>query len=109
MIPPPSLEHWLDNLMLSVFAAFAGFLGYLMRTVDGPNKVSWPRSLLEGLSSGIIGFLTVLVCRALGLTYEWMGFSAGVLGWMGAKVSIQLLERLVLQKLGLEVEKNADD
>lgn len=95
-------DKWFDNLAFSAMAAFAGLLGYLMRSANDRRAVTWKRSLLEAASSGFIGFLTVMVCRATGVPYEWMGFIAGVLGWLGATASIQLFERIVRRKLGIE-------
>ena len=95
-------DKWFDNFAFSCMAAFAGLLGYLMRSANDRRVVTWKRSLLETASSGMIGFLTVLVCRATSVPYEWMGFTAGVLGWLGATASIQLFERLVRRKLGIE-------
>lgn len=99
---PPSWEHWIDNLMLTGFAASAGFLGYLMRNSNNRRKISWGRSLLEAAASGFVGFMTVLLCQAMNLSYEWTGFLSGLLGWLGATTSIQLFERIVRRKLGLD-------
>jgi hypothetical protein len=99
---PPNWAQWLDNVTFTAFAAFAGWMGYLMRTMDEGGKIVWLRSFLEAFSSGIIGFIVVLLCRAMGLSYEWMGVMAGVLGWLGAKASIQLLEKIVRKRLGID-------
>lgn len=108
-IPPPD-NHWLDNLGLTFFAAFAGLLGYLMRNANNRRKVTWQRCVLETGASGFIGFLTVMLCRASSISFEWMGFMAGVLGWLGATASIQLFERVVRRKLGLnDVDHNIDE
>lgn len=96
--PPGS---WYDDLLFSAFAAVAGLLGHLMRNANNRRHTTIARSILEAASSGFIGFLTVLMCRAMGLSYEWTGFIAGVLGWLGATASIQLFERAVRRKLGL--------
>lgn len=72
-----------------------------MRSMNERRTITWPRTLIETLASGFIGFLTVKFCRAAGIPYEWMGFSAGVLGWLGAATSMMLFERSVRRKLGL--------
>lgn len=98
---PPN-ENWFEALMFTGLASFAGLMGYLMRNSNDRRVITWERSLLETMASGFIGFLTVLLCRALNIPYEWTGFIAGVLGWLGATASIQLFERIVRKKLGIE-------
>lgn len=93
---------WYDDFGLVLLSALAGLLGYLMRNSNSRRKVTWQRSVLEASASGLVGFLTVMVCKAMGLSYEWTGFLTGVLGWLGATASIQLLERIARRKLGLE-------
>lgn len=102
MLPPPNWNQWIDNLFLTAFSAFAGWMGYLLRTMDEGGKIGWLRSFVEAFASGIIGFIVVMMGRALGLSYEWMGVMAGVLGWLGAKASIQVLEKVVRKKLGID-------
>lgn len=97
---PPN-DNWFDNFAFSCLAGFAGLLGHLMRSVNERRAITWERTLLETLASGFIGFLTVMLCRAAGVSYEWMGFIAGVLGWLGAATSMVLFERTVRKKLGL--------
>lgn len=99
--PPGS---WYDHLIVSLIAAVAGLLGHHMRNINNRRHTTFKRCLLEALSSGLIGFLTVLLCRAMDISYEWTGFTAGVLGWLGATASIQLFERAVRRKLGLSDE-----
>lgn len=96
---PPTT--WVDDMCISAVASLAGLLGHLMRNANSRRKTTLKRSVLEAACSGLVGFLAVLLCRALGVSYEWTGFIAGVLGWLGATVSIQLFERLVRKKLGL--------
>lgn len=99
-IPPPD-ENWYDTFAIVCIAGIAGLLGHLMRSMNERRAVTWPRSLIETLASGFIGFLTVKLCRATGVPYEWMGFAAGVLGWLGAATSMVLFERSVRKRLGL--------
>lgn len=104
---PPNSNGFLDNLIFSLFAALAGLLGYLMRNLNDRRSVTWQRSFLEASASGVVGVMTVLLCKAVGLSYEWTGFMCGILGWLGATTSIQLFERVVRRKLGLsDVDNN---
>ncbi len=99
ILPPGT---WYDDLFFSGLAALAGVLGHLMRNANSRRQTTFKQTFLEALCSGFIGFLTVLLCRAMNIPYEWTGFIAGVLGWLGATVTIQLFERLVRRKLGLD-------
>ncbi len=98
---PPN-NNWFETAVFTGLASFAGLMGYLMRNSNDRRVITWERSLLETFASGFIGFLTVLLCRALSIPYEWTGFIAGVLGWLGATASIQLFERIVRKKLGID-------
>lgn len=99
MTPPD--EKWFETLVFTGLASFAGLMGYLMRNANDRRIITWERSILETLASGFVGFLTVLLCRAMHVPYEWTGFIAGVLGWLGATATMQLFERIVRKKLGI--------
>ncbi len=99
---PPNSDSWIETLMFTALAAFAGLMGYLMRNANDKRLVTWERSVLETLASGFIGFLTVMMCRAMHIPYEWTGFIAGVLGWLGATASMTLFESIIRKKLGID-------
>lgn len=82
-------------------AAIAGTLGCLMRTIKGGRPIRWGFVLVEALSSGLVGYLALRLCQALGFADKWIGVVVGVLGWAGAASSIALVERLVFRKLGV--------
>jgi uncharacterized membrane protein len=115
-LPPPPDPHealwWWQaarGAAYAAFAAIAGFLGYLLRTLDAGNHVSWGRAVLEALSAGMVGLLVMWICQSLHLTQEWTAVSVGVSGWLGANASIQVLQRLVWSKLGLNRSHDNDD
>jgi hypothetical protein len=95
-------HNWLEALIFSGLASFAGLMGYLMRNVNDRRVITWERTLLETFASGFIGFMSMLICKAMNLSYEWTGVIVGVLGWLGATVSMQLFERIVRKKLGID-------
>ena len=90
----PQLDQWLDNIGFTFIAALAGLLGHIMRNANNRRKTTWGRCMLEAASSGFIGFLTIMICKAMHISYEWTGFLVGVLGWLGAAASIQIFERV---------------
>lgn len=98
-----SLSEWLTSAGYTVLAAVGGLLGYVMREHDKGNPLSGWRALTEALSSGFVGFLVMLLCRAMGFDPLWSGFVVGIFGWLGASVSIRLLERVVYEKLGVRL------
>jgi hypothetical protein len=92
---------WLQAAAYSFFAAVAGVLGYIMRTMDSGARLSGWRALVEGSSAGFVGLLAMWLCQSAGLSQQWTAVTVGVCGWLGASASIQVLQRLVWNKLGL--------
>lgn len=95
------MPNWIRGLCYALFAALGGTMGYVMRTVDSNQKVSLMRAAMEGFGAGFVGFLVLLACQATELTEAWTGVIVGVSGWLGANVTIRLLEKLVRRKLGV--------
>jgi hypothetical protein len=100
-LPDIDWAQWLENLALSALAGFAGLLGYTMRTLDSKNRPTLLRAILEAFSSGLIGFIVIMICRATNLDGYWTGAICGVMGWMGAPASIKLLEKVLKKRLGV--------
>lgn len=77
-------------------------MGHLLRVMDKGEKISWPRATLEAVSAAFVGFIIMLLCQATSMSQEWTGVIVGVSGWLGASVSIRMLELVVRKRLGLE-------
>lgn len=103
-----SLSDWLTAAGYTLLAAAGGLLGYVMREHDKGNPLTAWRAVAEALSSGFVGFLVMLLCRAMGVDPLWSGFIIGVFGWLGANVTIRLLERIVYERLGIKLRENTD-
>lgn len=101
-------KEWLIAAAYCTFAAFAGLIGYVMRTMDDGLPLEWQAALINFFGSAFVGTLAFLLCQAMALQAEWTGVIVGVFGWLGAKVSIQMLENAVRQKLGLG-DKDSED
>lgn len=97
----------LRAVSIALFAAIAGALGYTMRTMDAHEKVNVWRMLLEFCASGFVGFLVMLLCRSRGISLEITAVCVGVSGWLGASVSIKLLEKAVERIL--QINRSDDD
>jgi hypothetical protein len=93
------LEQYRKELEVVVLATIAGALGYLMRTIRRGRKVRALYVLLEAGSSGFVGYMVFLLCRAMHVPEAWLGPVVGIFGWLGASSSIAVLERIVLRKL----------
>lgn len=100
---------WFKTLMYAALAAFGGTLGYIMRTVDNQEKVIWWRAALEGTGAAFVGLLFMFVCQEMKLSQGYTGVIVGVSGWLGANVSIRLLETIVRKRLGIAPEENRND
>ena len=88
--------------LYATLSAIGGFLGYVMRTLDSTDgRIVWSRAFLETFASGFVGFLSTLICMEFDLSVGFTGAVAGVFGWLGASVSIQIIEKIVRKRLGL--------
>jgi len=103
-----SLSDWLTSVGYFLLAAFGGLLGYVMREHDKGNEMNGPRAATEAVASGFVGFLVMLLCRAMALDPLWTGPIVGLFGWLGANVTIRMLERIVYEKLGVKLRANTD-
>lgn len=100
--PDPNKLDIIRTAIFVAFAAVGGCLAYLMRTLNKSEKPILARGFVEGLSSGFVGLIAMLMCKALGLSWEWSGVVVGVFGWLGAETSIMMLSKAVRQKLGID-------
>lgn len=95
---------WFKTAMYAILAASGGVLGYIMRAVDKSERVLWWRALLEGLGAAFVGLMFMFICQEMKFSAGYTGVIVGVAGWLGANVSIRLLESLIRNKLGLKSE-----
>lgn len=93
---------WGKTVAMIFMAAFGGMMGYMMRSVNGDADITIGRTLLETASAGFVGLVFKLVCDELHLSDGWTGVIVGLAGWLGASASVQMLEKLVYNKLGIE-------
>lgn len=103
MIEQPP-EHWWVYLRAAgyaLFAAIAGALGYVLRSMDSGMPVTFARTFVEALSAGFVGVVMMWLCQVAGLSPQWTGIIVAVSGWLGANATIQVVQRLVWNKLGL--------
>ena len=97
-------EEGRKTIIFVLLAMIAGLLGHLMRVVERGGKVKWLVAGLEACASGFVGFLATLMCKAMGLSYEWTGVIVGLLGWLGAAASVKIIEKVVRRRLGIADE-----
>lgn len=99
---------WLKTAAYALFAAFGGFVGHAMRTLDGDEKFHWGKAVVEGVAAGFVGLLVFFTCQAMELSEQWTGVIVGVSGWLGANASIRMLEQVIFKKLGITPPDNKD-
>lgn len=97
-------EEGRKTLIFILLAMIAGLLGHLMRVVERCGKIKWLVAGLEACASGFVGYLAILLCKAMGLSYEWTGVIVGLLGWLGAAASVKIIEKVVRKRLGIADE-----
>lgn len=106
MFDDATVQWWIKAIAYAAFAAFGGFMGHIMRTIDSEKKIGWGRATLEAGSAGFVGLLVLLACQASGIGQEWTGVIVGVSGWLGASATIRMLEVLVRNRLGIGSNAN---
>lgn len=103
------ISRWLAHAGIVVLAAIGGMLGYSMREADKGAPVNTWRTIIEGLGSGFVGVLVLLLCIEWEFSLLWAAFISGALGWPGATASIRLLERFLFEKLGIKMAGKTDE
>lgn len=109
MEPGEPLLIWLRGAGYALFAAIAGGLGYIFRSMDASVPVSIGRALVEMCGAGVVGLFAMWICQAMSLSQQWTAVTVGVCGWLGATASIQVLQRIIWQKLGIDRRRSDDD
>lgn len=110
MLPEdPWNSWWFKATAYSLLASVGGLIGYLMRKIDAQEKISWLQALLQTIGAGFVGLLILLTCMEFNFSLQWTGVIVGVFGWLGANVTIRVLERLVLKKLGIEKQPETEN
>ena len=97
-----ALPAWLQTVLYAAFASFAGGLGYILRTMEANATPTLTRTCVEALAAGLVGLLAMWICQAMDISLQWTAITVGVSGWLGANATIQVLQRLVWRKLGLD-------
>lgn len=100
-LPPAPPFDWIRLLAVSAFAAVGGAIGAVLRAMDAQQPLSVTRAIVEFMAAGFVGSLTGLLCSAWGLSIGWTAFIAGTFGMLGARAAVQVLQRVVWNKLGL--------
>jgi hypothetical protein len=98
----PRIMWWIQAFAYAAFAAFGGFMGHLVRTVENGRAISWGRAFLESASAGFVGLIVLMMCQAMELSMQWTGVIVGMAGWLGASATIRLVERVAYKKLGID-------
>ncbi len=96
----------METVIMASFGAIGGMLSYLMRTLNKDQKPEVSKFIVEGLSSGFVGLLAMLMCKAMSVDPLWSGVIVGVFGWVGAEASIAILSRVIRQRLGVDNGNN---
>jgi hypothetical protein len=102
MLDDPRIMWWFQAFAYAAFAAFGGFMGHLVRTLENGKPISWGRACLESASAGFVGLIVLMMCQAMGLSMQWTGVIVGMAGWLGASATIRLVERVAYKKLGID-------
>ncbi|MDF4024120.1 phage holin family protein [Luteibacter sp. PPL201] len=112
-IPPQqpfeTVSFWVRIAAVAVFAAVGGLIGALLRAMDSSQPMSFTHALVEFFAAGFVGALSSLLCSAWGLSIVWTAFIAGTFGMLGARATVQVMQRFAWTKLGLNRSSQDDE
>ena len=92
---------WLKGAAYVLLAAIAGALGHIFRRMDAGMPVKLWETVVQALGAGFVGLLAMWICQAGNWSQPATAVTVGVSGWLGASVSIQMFQRYVWNRLGL--------
>ena len=104
--PPFNL---LEFVLYALFAASGGFLGHTTRTIEKHRPFSLGLAIVEAGSSGFLGVLTLLACKAMHFDEMWTGVIVGTLAWCGASATGRTLERVISRRLAIDPPTDGED
>ncbi len=105
----PGFANWLLWLGYAALACFGGSMGYILRSIQKKEAVNKMRILVEGASAAVVGLIVMQICQASHVEQEWTAVAVSVSGWLGASATIQVLERLLYKRLGIDKPKPDDE
>lgn len=87
---PPQIGGIYDGwkpLIFMLLALIGGFISFLEKSKggDGSFAWNWRGLLLNVLTSGFVGFITIWACEYLGTPWQLAGILTGIGGHMGAE------------------------
>lgn len=95
-------DSWYTGLGQVALAFFGGLIGALMRR----EASNWQTALLAACGAGFVGFLVAKFCRATGVSEDLTYAFVGVAGWLGAARTIDYLERLLEDRIGVRFPRH---
>lgn len=96
-----ALAGWLKGAAYVLLAAVAGALGHIFGRMDAGKPVRLWETLVQTLGAGFVGLLVMWMCQAGNWSPPMTAVTVGVSGWLGASASIQMLQRFIWGRLGL--------
>lgn len=91
-----------------VWAAAAGFFGFVLRRIEDNLPVDLKRGSIEVGAAAFVGLLVLMLCREFGMSANMTGVTVGVAAWMGATATIRILEKKLFGDKFL-IKKKSDD
>lgn len=103
------IPKWITYIGFVLFGIAGGIIGYSIREQQKGEKIVWSRAVLEGLASGFVGILVLLLSVEMGFSMMWAGFLVGVFGWIGATASIGVFNRIIASRAGFDMPKDKEN
>lgn len=86
---------------LLLLASIGGALGFIRKELAMGRKITFFRTFFAVCLAAFLAYLMKVACRKLGVDDDWTKIIIGVVCFLGPDFTIQILERIVLKRLGI--------
>lgn len=83
-----------------LLAAVAGALGYIVKQQNAKQTILWAEVTVRAASAGFVGLLVYWLCGIFKFDSNTTGIVVGVFGWIGATATMEVLRKIVFNRIG---------
>lgn len=99
----PNMPKWVAFLGIIFLGGIGGMVGHVTREKQKGKKIALSSLAFEGMASGFVAVLVLLLSLEMGFSLLWAAFLGGVFGYLGVAASIGIFKRFIPHKTPLEM------